>query len=342
MSAKKFSSLFKSDVLEVTAFAPSSIGNVAVGFDILGQAIAGVGDTVVVRNVARSVSSDPLVRIESATGLPTEPEKNTATAGMITLINELATRLRLSPSELDLTFLVQIKKGIPLSSGMGGSAASAVAGLVALNSLLKKPLKPLQLIPYILVGEAVASGSKHGDNVVPALLGGLQLISSMEPVTVNEIPVPPSILTVLVHPHFEVKTEMARGILKREVDLNSHIHGSADLAAFIHGCHKKDLSLISKSLRDTVIEPQRQKLIPGFEAVKAAALKSGALGSSISGAGPSVFAWFKSPKEAKTGAAQMIAAFKTAGLKSEAWISKGKSPGAKIIKVTKNKKGQNK
>lgn len=264
-----------------TAFAPASVGNVAIGFDILGFAVDALGDRVTV-----SCSSTPGVRIASITGvaddLPLEAERNTAGRALLAL-----TEAAMPPFGLE----VHIDKGIPLGSGLGGSAASAVAAVVAANALLDTPLSSTVLLTCAMHGEAVASGSLHADNVAPSLFGGLVLTVGIDQPQVKRLPVPAGTRAVIVHPRVFLSTKEARAILRREVPLSDFVRQTANLAGFIAGCYTGDLDLIRGCLRDVVIEPQRRHLIPGFGDVRAAALSAGALGCSISGAGPTMFAW---------------------------------------------------
>jgi homoserine kinase len=308
---------------QATVFSPAGVGNVGVGFDILGHAIHGVGDRVTVRRL-----DEPVVRIAAITGiagpLPTRPEENTASAGLLALVRD---------QELPFGFEIEIEKGIPLGSGMGGSAASAVGSVVAANALLDEPLDPLELFRYALVGETVASGSAHGDNLAPGLFGGLTLVRSMSPPDVVRIPVPEAIRCVLVYPHARVDTRMARGILPAEIPMKTHVAASANIAGLIAGCYSGDLELIGRSLHDVLVEPHRERLIPGFQSVKAAAIESGALGCTISGAGPSVFAWCAGDEIAERVRTAMRSAFAAEGLETDGWISPVNQTGAEILEV---------
>lgn len=307
-------------VHSATAFAPASVGNVAVGFDILGLSVQAVGDQVRAQRSER-----PGVRILEITGtdepLPLETERNTAGRGVQAMVEALA---------LDFGIELSIAKGIPLGSGLGGSAASAVASVVAANALLSQPLSQVELLQFALKGEAVASGSAHVDNIAPSLFGGLVLTVGIDNPIVKQIPVPPGVKCVLVHPHMMLSTKAAREILQPGVGLSDVIWQSANLAGFLTGCFTRDLQLIRESLQDVIIEPQRQVLIPGFEAVKRGALDNGALGCSISGAGPTVFAWCLDADAQRVRDA-MVAGFAQAGLASDAWISSLDASGARII-----------
>ena len=306
---------------QASAFSPASVGNVGVGFDILGHVIEGVGDTVTVRRI-----DAPEVRIASITGatvdLPLDAPGNTAGAALISLRGAL---------DLPFGFEVEIEKGIPLGSGMGGSAASCVAALVAANALLDAPLSPEQLYPHALVGEAVASGGKHGDNLGPMLLGGLVLATAEHLV---RIPVPEAWHSVLVHPDAILETRRARAALQGDYALKDFVAQSANLSLVLAGCHAGDASLVRAGLQDILVEPRRAPLIAGFDAAKQAALDAGAMGASISGAGPSVFAWFASRAEAEGAAPAVQAAFAAAGFDSQAWVSPINATGAQLVSAS--------
>ena len=303
-----------------TAFAPASIGNVAVGFDVLGQSFPVLGD-----RVRAEASTLPGVRIAAITGiageLPREPERNTAGRAVQSL---------LAATGVGTGIALSIEKGIPLGSGLGGSAASAVAAVVAANELLGRPCPRPQLLAHAVEGEAVASGSPHADNVAPALFGGLVVTVGTAPPRVQRIPVPPVIRTVVVHPKMFLSTREARSILRAEVPLADAIRQLGNLAGLIAGCHANDLGLIRACLADVLIEPQRAGLIPGFAGVKAAALAAGALGCSISGAGPSVFAWCEEGS-ARAVADGMVAAFASSGLESTAHVAPAGDDGARVV-----------
>jgi homoserine kinase len=312
---------------EATAFAPATVANVAVGFDILGYAVESVGDTATV-----TVTDDPTVTVSGITDaagaslegeIPIDPERNTATVGLIRLRADLGLRHG---------FRVALRKGIALGSGMGGSAASAVAALVAANSLLERPLPEETLIGYALLGERVASGTAHPDNATPCLFGGLTLVTSVSPYHYVRLPVPPEILTVLVHPHTRLDTRRARRVLRPDVPLADCVRQSAALAGFVAGCYANDTKLLGECLRDELIEPQRAALIPGFAEVKAAAMAAGALGASISGAGPAVFAWVTSADAAECVRAAMVGAFaEYGGAECDSWVSPVCPRGARIV-----------
>ena len=303
---------------QARAFSPASVANVAVGFDLLGYAVPDVGDTVTVRRI-----DAPEVRIVAIRGaaieLPLDAPSNTAGAALIALRESLA---------LPFGFEVEIDKGIPLSSGMGGSAASCVAALVAANALLDVPLSREQLYRYSLDGEAVASGSRHGDNLGPMFLGGL-VLSTLERLV--PVPVPAHWHSLLVHPDALLETRRAREALQGSYALKEFVAQSSNLALVLAGCHAGDAGLVRAGLADVLIEPRRAPLIVGFDAAKAAALAAGAMGAGISGAGPSVFAWFEERGAAVAAAPKVQAAFAAAGFDSQSWVSPINSPGARLL-----------
>jgi homoserine kinase len=303
-----------------TAFAPASVGNVAVGFDILGHTVAALGD-----RVTATRRESPGVSIRSIRGvvedLPLDTERNTAGMALLALQRELA---------LPFGFDLDVEKGIPLGSGLGGSAASAVAAVVAGAALVDERLDRTRLLKFAMQGEAVASGSVHVDNIAPSLFGGLVLTVGIDDPHVKQVPVPETVRCVLVRPHMVLATREARAILRSTVELSDVIWQQANLAGFLAGCYTSDLKLIRQSLLDVVIEPQRQVLIPGFTAVKQAALAGRALGCSISGAGPTVFAWAEEP-DAERVRAGMVEAFRRHGLESDSWLSTIDRQGARVV-----------
>ena len=303
-----------------TAFAPASVGNVAVGFDILGHTVAALGDRVTVTR-----REQPGVSIRAITGvvidLPLAAEKNTAGMAALALQRGL---------DLPFGFDVAVEKGIPLGSGLGGSAASAVAAVVAAAALADRPVDRTELLKYAMQGEAVASGAVHVDNIAPSLFGGLVLTVGVDHPQVRQIPVAEQVRCVLVHPHMVLATREARAILGKTITLSDSIWQQANLAGFLTGCFTSDLPLIGASMLDVVIEPQRQVLIPGFAAVKQAALVAGALGCSISGAGPTVFAWTEAPAAERVRDG-MVEAFREHGLDSDSWVSAIDRQGARVV-----------
>ena len=306
--------------MRITAFAPATVANVGIGFDILGHTVEAVGDRVCLERI-----DEPVVRIRSVSGvagqLPVEPKSNTAGR---------AVQAMLSALELPFGFEIDIEKGIPLSSGMGGSAASAVAAVVAANALIDEPQPPLELLKFAMEGEIVASGSAHLDNIAPCLYGGLVLTVGIDHPRVKQIPVPRSLRCVLVHPHMRLATREARAVLKSDVTRSDFVWQTANLAGFISGCYSNDLEMIRDSFNDVIIEPQRRNLIPGFQEVQRGAMQGGALGCSISGAGPTIFAWAE-VEHTEAVRTAMVEAFRGAGLESDSWISSLDNPGARVV-----------
>ncbi len=305
---------------QVTAFAPATVANLGPGFDVLGLALRGPGDTV----TARLSPGDgvTMARIDGDEGaLPTAAEENTAGVAA-------AETLRLAG--VDAGVELELSKGLPLGSGLGSSAASAAAAAMAVNLLVGSPLRKSDLVGPCLEAEAVVSG-RHADNVAPALLGGLVLVRSVDPLDLVRLPLPQDLFVVVVTPRLQVSTREARGCLSDSVPLEAVVRNTANLAAMISACYSGDLALLARCVRDEIVEPARARLIPGAREVMDAALQAGGLGSSISGSGPSIFALCRSERSARDIAAAMVAAFQRHDLQTEQVISPADCPGARRI-----------
>lgn len=307
--------------VRATAFAPASTSNLAVGFDILGHPVGPMGDRVTVVR-----SEEPGVRVAGVTGsIPVDPALNTATIGVLRMLEDLRPGFGVE---------VHVRKGIPLGSGVGGSAASAVAGVVAANALLPAPLPQTELFRYALLGEAVASGAVHGDNVAPSLFGGLVLVRSAEPPDVVALPVPPSLRCVIALPCMRLDTRTARAVLPGAFPLQTVIEQTGNLAGVMAGLSTGDLSLVARSMRDVLVEPHRAALIPGFATVRGAAMAAGALSCSISGGGPALFAWCDGDDTAEAVRVAMLEGFARHGLPAEGWTAPVGGPGARVEEIS--------
>lgn len=263
----------------VRTYAPGSIGNVGPGLDVLGLAVAGAGDTLEAER-----TDDGVIIVEAAghPELPTDPARHTsalAAAAVLRLAGASHVGLRL-----------RLTKGLPLSGGQGGSAASGVVGAVAANELLGRPLDVAALITACLEAEATVAG-RHADNIAPSLMGGFVLVRALDPVPdCIRLPLPDGLTIVLAHPAQRLATREARGVLPREIPLGVALAQAGNIAAMVAAAASGDLALLSRALDDRIAEPARAPLVPGFPSAKRAALTAGALGSSISGAGPTAFA----------------------------------------------------
>lgn len=307
----------------VTAFAPASIGNVAVGFDMLGLALADVGDRV----MARRIDSDDVVVAEISgpdgkphPGLSTKSDENTAS---------IAARALWDVHGGEGSVELIVHKGVPLQSGMGGSAASAVAAAVATNALLDRPLKIEALLGFALEGERYASGGVHADNIAPSLLGGLILCPRQLLPEVIRLPTPIGVTAVLLHPDLQVSTAQARRELDKSYSMHQWLQQQGFLAGFIAACASGDIDMIGKTLCDVIIEPQRSASVACFDVVIAAAKRSGALGCSLSGSGPSMFALCRDSDAANVATA-MEHACRDANIACKSWLSPMSAPGARI------------
>src|SRR5436305_10339248 len=264
----------------VTAFAPATVSNVACGFDVLGFALHEPGDMV-----TAALSPGSGVTIADIVGddgrLPREASRNTAGIAAQALLDLVGDRRGVT---------LTIRKGLPLSSGLGGSAASAVAAAVAVNALVGGRASLETLMACAFEGERIGAGSAHGDNIGPAVYGGLVLVRAANPPDVVRLPVPAGLTAVVVHPELEIETARARAMLGADVPLADAIRQWANLGSLVHALHRSDFDLLSRALEDTIAEPRRAPLVPGLAAIKAAAARAGALGCSLSGSGPSLFA----------------------------------------------------
>lgn len=306
---------------KIKVFAPASVANVACGFDVLGFALHEPGDFVTVET-----SEQADIRITKITGdegkLPLATEKNTAGVAILEMCKKLNYTGGLE---------IEIHKNMPMGSGLGSSAASAVAAVVACNELLGNPLSKAELLPFVLEAERAACGAAHADNAAASLLGGFILARSHEPLDVIKIDFPSELYAAVVHPHIEIRTEDTRRILRKQVSLSLAVKQWANVGALVAGLQKGDMDLISRSLEDVIIEPVRGLLIPGFESVKQAALEAGALGCSISGSGPSIFALCDGKESAKKAGAQMVSILEGFELGCDLYISEINGEGAVVV-----------
>ncbi len=301
-------------------FAPGSVSNVGCGFDILGFAIDGVGDEMILKK--NDQNKIIIQAVKDYEDLPTDPKKNVAGVAIQALLDDLGS---------DQGFDVEIVKHIKPGSGIGSSAASAAGAVVAVNELLGKPYTRMQLVDFAMKGEEVASGDVHADNVAPATLGGFCLIRAYDPLDVIHIQPPANLWCAVIHPQIEIKTKEAREILSPEIPLKKAIRQWGNVAGLMAGLYTSDYDLIGRSLEDHIIEPQRKVLIPEFDELKRSVMEAGALGCSISGSGPSVFALANGKEAADVIAATMDTVYKRTGIDYKIYVSKVSEGGVKIL-----------
>lgn len=310
--------------MSAKAFAPATVANVACGFDVLGLAIDEPGDTVVAER-----TDEPGVSLTSIDGengrLPLDPETNTATVAARHLLEQK----NVEPS---VGVGIALTKGLPLASGMGSSAASAVAAVVAADHLLELGANRAELLKSALEGERVAAGAGHADNAAACLYGGFVLVRSAETLDVIQLPIPDGLAVAVVRPHLEVSTKDSRVLLGDVVKLESAVAQWANLGALVAGLYTEDWELIARSLVDHVAEPVRSENVPAFDDVKRAALDEGALGCSLSGSGPSMFALCRDLDTAERVAHRMRSTFRDrASLDADEHVSPVSGRGARII-----------
>ncbi|MBT8377140.1 MAG: homoserine kinase [Bacteroidia bacterium] len=304
---------------EIRITSPATVANVACGFDVLGFCLDKVGDEMVIRKTAKKGIS--ITKIEGY-NLPLNVNENVAG------ISALATYNVLKP---DCGFEIEIYKKVKPGSGIGSSSSSAAGSVFGINALLDKPLSKSDLVKFAMQGEYYASKSEHADNIAPCIYGGFTLVKSVDPLKILELPTPDDLFAVIIHPQIEIKTSEARALLPLNVPLYSAIKQSANLGSLVHALHTSNYQLISESLNDVLIEPLRKKLIPNYDEVKEASLKNGALGCSISGSGPSIFALCKGNDSATSVKKVVSQIYSRTAIKFDIFISKINTEGIKIV-----------
>ena len=304
---------------EIKIFSPATVANVSCGFDVLGFCLDSIGDEMVIRKVDKK--GIYITKIDGY-DLPIEATKNVAGVSALALIEE---------AKPDCGFEIEIFKHIKPGSGIGSSSASASGSVFAINELLGKPFNKTQLTYFAMQGEKLASQSEHADNVAPGIFGGFTLVKSLQPLEVLEIPTPNDLYAIIIHPQIEIKTAESRAILPNEIPMQDAIKQWANVGSLIHGLHTSDYELISRSLKDVVVEPHRSKLIPYYNNVKTKVLNAGALGCGISGSGPSIFSLSKGIETAEKVASAMKNVYSETNIAFETYVSKINTEGIKTL-----------
>jgi homoserine kinase len=304
---------------EIKIFCPATIANLSCGFDVLGLCLDTAGDEMIIRKSA--TKGIHITKIVGA-DLPLETEKNVAGVAALAMLEVFKT---------DIGFEIEIYKHIKAGSGIGSSAASSAGAVFGINELLGRPFTRKELVLFAMQGEKLASGNAHADNVAPALLGGFTLVRSSNPLDIIKIESPSELYATVVHPQIELKTSDARSVLKQTVSLKSAITQWGNVGGLVAGLYTQDYELIGRSLHDEIVEPLRSVLIPGFDLIKKTAYENGALGSGISGSGPSIFALSKGAATAEKIAKAMSIVYDQMNLPYEIHVSKVNDEGMKII-----------
>jgi homoserine kinase len=304
---------------QIKIFAPASVANVSCGFDVLGFCLEPVGDQMLIRKT--NSSGIKITKIEGQ-NLPLDVKKNVAGVAAEALLKAHPTKSG---------FEIEIYKNIKAGSGIGSSAASAAGAVYGINELLGKPYTSHDLISFAMEGEGMASGTVHADNVAPVLMGGITLVRSIDPVDVIKLPIPKALTAVVLHPKIELKTMHAREIIKKNVTMEKAIQQWGNLGAFVSALYNEDYDLMSRSLKDEIVEPMRSMLIPEFESLKKASIQAGALGFGISGSGPSVYALTKGIDGAKKIHSAINEVISSIDIDYETHISKINEQGIKIL-----------
>ena len=303
---------------EIKIFSPATVANVSCGFDVLGFCLDTIGDEMIIRKTDKK--GIYISKIEGY-DLPFEVDKNVAGVSALALYED---------AQPNCGFEIEIYKKIKPGSGVGSSSASAAGSVFAINELLGKPYNKTQLTYFAMKGEALASGSEHADNIAPALFGGFTLVKSVTPIEVLQIPTPSNLYVTVIHPQIEIKTSEARAILPKEVELKKAITQWANVGSLVHALHTNDYQLIKRSLEDVIVEPHRSKLIPFFNDVKLAA-NTYALGTGISGSGPSIFALSEGIENAKKVEQAIRNVYSKTDIAFETYVSKINVQGMKIL-----------
>ena len=304
---------------EIKIFCPATIANISCGFDVLGLCLETIGDEMIIRK--SDVKGIKIIKIVGA-DLPLETSKNVAGVAALALLEAI---------DYEFGFDIEIYKNIKAGSGIGSSAASAAGAVFGINELIGKPFTRKELVAFAMKGEAIASGSEHADNVAPAILGGITLVRSYTPLDIIKIESPSELYATVIHPQIELKTSEMRAVLQPMVSLKSAIVQWGNLGGLIAGFYTSDYELIGRSLHDEIVEPLRGPFIPKFDIIKKVALENGALGSGISGSGPSIFALSKGIETANRIAKAMSVVYDEMDLPNEIHVSKVNSEGVKII-----------
>lgn len=304
---------------EIKIFCPATIANISCGFDVLGLCLETVGDEMIIRK-----SDVQGIKIKKIVGedLPLETSKNVAGVAALALLDAI---------DYKFGFEIEIYKNIKPGSGIGSSAASAAGAVFGINELLGKPFNRKELVEFAMKGEAIASGSEHADNVAPAILGGITLVRSSAPLDIIKIESPSELFATVIHLQIELKTSEMRAVLQPMIPLKSAILQWGNLGGLIAGFYTSDYELIGRSLHDEIVEPLRGPFIPKFDVIKKTALENGALGSGISGSGPSIFALSKGIETANRIAKAMFVIYEDMNLPFEIHVSKVNPEGVKII-----------
>lgn len=305
---------------EIEIFSPASVANVSCGFDVLGFCLEPIGDLM---RVVKTENQGVEIGTIKGQDLPKDPKKNVASVAVLALLEK-------HPSSFG--FRIDFDKKIKPGSGIGSSAASAAGAVFAVNELLGAPYSKNELLQFAMAGEAMASGAAHADNLAPVLLGGFTLVRNNATLDVISLPTPKELIATVIHPKIELKTIHARAILKDHIPLKKAVEQWGNLGAFVSALYTEDFELMKRSLEDKVIEPYRAMLIPKFDAIKTAALTAGALGSGISGSGPSIFALSKGEETAQKVAKAMSAIYTSINIEHDVYVSKINTEGIKILK----------
>lgn len=305
---------------EIKIFSPATVANVSCGFDVLGFCLDTIGDEMIIRKTDKK--GIYITKVEGY-NLPLDATKNVAGVSALAMIAD---------AKPDFGFEIEIYKNIKPGSGIGSSSASASGSVFAINELLGRPYNKTQVTDFAMKGEALASGSKHADNLAPGIFGGFTLVKSTVPLEVLQLPTPKDMFATIIHPQIEIKTSDARAILPKTFPLKDVITQWANLGSFVHALHTSDYELLKRSLQDVIVEPHRSQLIPHYAEVKLAAINHGALGAGISGAGPSIYTLSQGIENARNVERAMRDVYGKTSIPFETYVSRINTEGIREIK----------
>ena len=304
----------------ISLHAPATVANLSCGFDVLGVCIKEPFDEI---TITKNVNSNVIISIEKSpfSNIPSDPKQNTG---------GIPAELIIKDYNLDYGFNINIKKGIPLCGGLGSSAATAAGVVYGINKFLDNKMSLNTMIKYALEGEKISSDSQHADNIAPCIRGGLVLIRDTKSLDIINIPID-ELFFAIIHPDVKIDTKTARKILPDKVNLSDAINQWGNIAALTYGFSSNNIDLIKRSMTDYIIEPIRSRLIPGYDAIKSRALDNGAIGCSISGSGPSIFALCQTKNIAKKNIVEMEKVLEHLSINYHSYISPINRQGIEIL-----------
>jgi len=304
----------------VTLRAPATVANLSCGFDILGACLKEPYDEITISKIPERKILINILESEFS-NIPSNPKENTGGIPAELILKDLS---------LDFGFEISIKKGIPLCGGLGSSAATAAGVSFGIAKLLNEKISNKDIIRYALEGEKLSSETPHADNIGPCILGGLVIIRDTFTLDLINVPVK-DFSFAIIHPDVKIDTKTARKLLPEKISMKQAVEQWGNVASLVYGFSSNDISLISRSMEDNIVEPVRSKLIPEYDNIKKAAIDHGAIGCSISGSGPSVFALCNDDNQAEKIKIEMEKVLLNKSIGFHSYVSKINNQGIEIL-----------